>query len=250
MLWRPRTFERWGSYWRAALALVAASALVLLAFATANATFGERFGLGASPGWYLYARAAQFADCSRFTPPAGTQALCEDRPTGRAARPSLLHHQPERARAQLRPLRPHDDLLGTIGQAAILAQPGDYLDNVRHAFAATGFRARGPTDLTPAGSSIRSCAFTNGFSDSGDYSPSQVPTIELAFERSLETYYNRFSVHQHQPGLEFLREVATRGAVRRDGTVDRHDSHLARARRRDTPLRAWGCCCSASGAWC
>ena len=31
-------------------------------------------------GWNLYARAAPFADCSKFTAPAGTEILCEQRP--------------------------------------------------------------------------------------------------------------------------------------------------------------------------
>ncbi len=69
-----------GGYVGSAVTVLGVSIAMLLAFAAANAGFGERFGLGASPGWYLYARAAQFADCDRFTPPEGTEVLCETRP--------------------------------------------------------------------------------------------------------------------------------------------------------------------------
>ena len=80
LLCQSRSSEHWGGYWRAALAMLGVSAALLLAFATANATLGGRFGLGASPGWYLYGRVAHFADCNQFTPPPGRTALCEGRP--------------------------------------------------------------------------------------------------------------------------------------------------------------------------
>ena len=66
---RPRSSPDRGASMRSALGVLAGSLAILLPFATANAIFGRGFGLSASPGWYLYARAAQFANCDRFTPP-------------------------------------------------------------------------------------------------------------------------------------------------------------------------------------
>ena len=43
-------------------------------------THGRYLGLSDMRGWNLYARAAPFADCGKFTPPAGTEILCEQRP--------------------------------------------------------------------------------------------------------------------------------------------------------------------------
>ncbi len=40
-------------------------------------------GLTRSGGWVLYGRVAAFADCSKFTPPPGTGALCESTPPSR-----------------------------------------------------------------------------------------------------------------------------------------------------------------------
>jgi hypothetical protein len=40
-------------------------------------------GLTQDSGRVVYARAAMFADCSRFTPPAGTRALCQTTPPSR-----------------------------------------------------------------------------------------------------------------------------------------------------------------------
>ncbi len=58
-------------------------------------------------------------------------------------------------------------------------------------------------------------AFTNGFSDSGLFHPvpgrrtlpisASLPLIETAYRRSLETFYDGFSVHMHRSGLDFLR---------------------------------------------
>jgi hypothetical protein len=42
-------------------------------------------GLSRAGAWHLYGRVAPFADCSRFTPPPGTQVLCET--TSRSRRP-------------------------------------------------------------------------------------------------------------------------------------------------------------------
>lgn len=208
---------------RSALAVVGASAVILLVFATANATLGERFGLGASPGWYLYARAAQFAECSKFTPPAGTRVLCDDRPASERPGTRYFAFDPKApAPHYFGPFGNHDDLLGEWAKRAILAQPGDYLHNVWEYL-----RGYWLPDLRPQDSTISSdlleidqgldpqLGFTNGFYDSGLYHaaagrPAAVGRRGLAFAQAayqhvLETFYNDFTAHTNRDGLEFLR---------------------------------------------
>ena len=74
------------AYWRAPAAAAGAAAVILLGFAAASARFGPGFGIAPSPGWYLYGRAAQFANCRSFTPPPGTARLCQN--TAPSQRPS------------------------------------------------------------------------------------------------------------------------------------------------------------------
>lgn len=62
-----------------AAAVIPAFALVNLYSYIARAQGGYP-GLSEMNGWALYSRVAPFADCSRFTPPAGTAMLCESRP--------------------------------------------------------------------------------------------------------------------------------------------------------------------------
>lgn len=134
----PRAERGWRSRarWATPLAAAGGAAVVLVSFALANAAFGPRFGVGPSPGWYLYARAAQFADCSQFTPPPGTEALCEDTPPDErhgaryyvfdpsAPAPRLFGAFPDQTDSTA------DKLLGSWAKRAVLAQPGDYARSV------------------------------------------------------------------------------------------------------------------------
>ena len=78
-----------GAPWRrrgAVMAVGVLGALVLLVpyYAVEYAAEG-RVGLSRNGVWNIYGRVAPFADCSKFTPPTGTQVLCENVP--RAKRP-------------------------------------------------------------------------------------------------------------------------------------------------------------------
>jgi hypothetical protein len=53
---------------------------VLLGYATLNYVVSDDFALSETSGWALYSRTAPFADCERFTPPEGTERLCETTP--------------------------------------------------------------------------------------------------------------------------------------------------------------------------
>lgn len=74
LLNRQRPRERGRRQWRARLAAAGAAVLVLLAFASANATFGERFNIAPSPGWYLYGLVALSPTASSSLLPQGPRS--------------------------------------------------------------------------------------------------------------------------------------------------------------------------------
>lgn len=114
-----------------AAAAAGASAVVIGAYAALAAIDGGTTGMSDVSGWNLYARAAPFADCSKFTPPKGTRFLCQRTPA-RDRPGSLLYlwfkGSPARARFGHPPAG--NVKLGAWGRAAILAQPLEYLSDV------------------------------------------------------------------------------------------------------------------------
>ena len=81
LLW---LFATSGPRWRHRLVrtgIAAVACLVpLLGYAAVQKHETGVFGLSRFSGWPLYGRAAPFADCHDFTPPAGTAVLCETTP--------------------------------------------------------------------------------------------------------------------------------------------------------------------------
>jgi 4-amino-4-deoxy-L-arabinose transferase-like glycosyltransferase len=192
MYWRRPIKHR-----RAPLAAAAAAALVLLAFASANAAFGERFGIEPSPGWYLYGRVAQFANCQRFAPPEGTRVLCETRP--QSQRPTGYYymfdsHAP--APRHFGSFGSNDGLIGGWARRALFAQPGDFLKT-----AWTYLRGYWVPGSLPA--QIRSGS--TGLDPQLDFT---YPNVFFAADnqRDLELYYDPFTVHTRHWGLEFLHD--------------------------------------------
>src|SRR5207244_5729308 len=113
-------------------------------------------------------RAAPFADCRQFKPPAGTRRLCERTPPDR--RPGSLFYQwydGSPARKIFRHPPNHDALLGRFGREAIVNQPGDYVDQV--------------TSELPRFVDVN--AYHKGFSGGG---PFLITRLDLGTERSVE----------------------------------------------------------------
>ncbi len=95
-------------------------------------------GLTTNGSWALYGRVAPWADCTKFTPPPGTRALCEATPPSRRGYRSTADYIFEDSPAY-RLLGPAyfisrvPDAMGKLqrwSEAAILAQPLDYLHAV------------------------------------------------------------------------------------------------------------------------
>jgi hypothetical protein len=196
--------------WRAPGVLLAAAAAVLLVFAGANARYGHGFGLAPSQGWYLYGRAAQFADCDRFTPPPGTEVLCDDRPPEQ--RPGGAFYMfDERSPAQRHFGDPElayggfgndDELLDTWARRAILAQPLDYLETVWEYGRAYWLPGLMPESGTKGSGLDPQLDFTRGLEDTFS-----AAIFKQATEDSLERYFNPFTVEEDRPALELLRAL-------------------------------------------
>jgi hypothetical protein len=76
--------------WRPVVALVAGCAIPIVAYATWFQAVWGNFAMTNSEGFYLYARASSFADCAKFTPPAGLNYLCIDIPITKRTPPGAL----------------------------------------------------------------------------------------------------------------------------------------------------------------
>jgi hypothetical protein len=204
LLYSPLPLRTW-QRWEAALTSAVAAAAVLITFAGANAAFGDHFGIQSSPGWYLYGRAAEFADCTRFTPPRGSERLCEQIPAGQRQGPGwywgLGFTSESRAPGPrfFGPFGNDDGLLGRWSERAILAQPLDYLASVWEYGRGYWYPFSRPKRPNSGSGLDPQLAF------SGGYPIFQGAIVEAADENSLRTFYDGFTVHKYQPGLDFLR---------------------------------------------
>ncbi len=98
--------------------------------------FGRYTGLTDMAGWNLYARVAPIADCHAFTPPAGTQDLCEaTSPDQRDGSFYYAWDPSSRAQTVLGPATPaNESKPARFARAVIEGQPLDYLQLVLKEF--------------------------------------------------------------------------------------------------------------------
>jgi hypothetical protein len=88
---------------------------------------GQYLGLTDMSGWNLYARAAPFADCRKFTPPEGTAILCEERPPAKRPGPFGYVWDLECVARKRFELGPKTGVkLGEFAKRAIIHQPSEY----------------------------------------------------------------------------------------------------------------------------
>lgn len=182
----------------APLALCATVVVLLLGFAAANDHFGHRFAISPSPGWYLYGRVAQFADCRDFTPPRGTASLCQR--TAPATRPSAYDYMftPQSpAVRRFGGFARQDALLGGWSRRALEAQPLAFLATAwsyLRSYWVPGWlpaRLKGSTGLDPQ------LDFT--FSDA---------LFAPLMHKDLERFYAPFDVHPVHSGLQLLHAIS------------------------------------------
>jgi hypothetical protein len=109
-----------------------AGALVLFGYLFAAHDQTGSWAFARNGGYTFYSRAATFADCSKFDPPARTEVLCEKRPPSQRPSPewyvffgpAVAHFgDPNGA-----PPRRNVDAVSDFGTTAALHQPLDWLD--------------------------------------------------------------------------------------------------------------------------
>jgi len=113
-----------------ALLLSAAAVLGIYMVIATTISHGSS-GLTENSGFSLYARVAQFADCQKFEPPAGTRALCVETPSAERPGPFYWAWDPESPLRSKFQLEIQDsgqqDQLSSFAKAAILHQPVEYV---------------------------------------------------------------------------------------------------------------------------
>jgi len=126
--------------WRRRLLATGASALAALAvlggyYALEHRATGAT-GLSRAGVWHLYGRAAPFADCAKFTPPPGTELLCETTPRHQRSTSDAYifnwWYSPA-VRTFGYPFATTPERTAAVGQfarAAIVGQPLDYVSEV------------------------------------------------------------------------------------------------------------------------
>ena len=139
----------------AAAGLAAGVAVLGGYLAAAHAETGV-WSFARNGAYNFYARVATFADCRRFTPPAGTEKLCESTPPANRSSPQWYIFDvlsPARrfyGEPQLEsPSRRDVSELSSFARAAALAQPDDWLGvtwtDFRRYFAPWEYQRLGPT---------------------------------------------------------------------------------------------------------
>lgn len=119
---------------RAGIAAGPALALLLVYFALNSAATGT-FGLLQSSGWGIYSRTAQFADCSKFTPPEGTEELCETIPSDERPGPDFYSWSEDSpAQREFGGPPGSDEKLGEFGWSVVRAQPFEYVRTLANDF--------------------------------------------------------------------------------------------------------------------
>ena len=124
----------WAPNWRARLRGTAAVGggllLVMVPYLVAQHAAVDRWSLSPRRGLVEYARVAPFADCAKFTPPAGTEFLCESTPPSQRPGPDYYTWIGGPARAHYADFIYGNNELKAFADAAIKAQPLDYTSDV------------------------------------------------------------------------------------------------------------------------
>jgi len=187
--WRPRL--------PAIGALLGIALVVLLAFAGANASSTGRFEVGPSQGWHLYQRVAPFADCSRFTPPEGTEQLCETRPPAERPGGDFYLFDPKSPAVRAYGFIGNDDgEVGSWARAAILAQPKDFLNAVWDDFVAFYVPSRHLPIPGSGGALDPQLDWSYPVTPLDPAAERAQAKVARDTEAGMETFYNDFSVSQ------------------------------------------------------
>jgi hypothetical protein len=190
----------WLPRWRAFAGVLGAAFVLLFGYAVSNDVSNGRFEIGPATGWHLYARIARFANCSDFTPPAGTRGLCQSIPSSQRPGNDYYLHNPESPAFRLFGYTGNDDSkLKAFAVAAIVHQPLAYLRTILHDVEYYYV----PSLYTPVAEG------SEGLSPQLDWrtDPNNPPhSFQLPIERRMWLFFAHFSIHESHGGLVFLND--------------------------------------------
>lgn len=117
-----------------AAVLVPAVLVIVVYVVIAKPISGGYSGITENAGFSAYSRVGQFADCSAFTPPAGTRPLCVSTPPDKRSGPFFWTYNPKsplNAKLHFSPYNAEQQgILRDFARTAILHQPLDYVRTV------------------------------------------------------------------------------------------------------------------------
>ncbi len=116
--------------WRNLVAIVAGTAVPVLAYLGWFHSWTGDYNLSNSAGFYLWGRVSSFAECSRINPPADERILCLSQPPSRREPPGdLVWHEPQiTGKLPGGPVSAKSDaLMENFAIRAIEAQPLSYI---------------------------------------------------------------------------------------------------------------------------
>jgi hypothetical protein len=124
----------WQHGWRARVGCVAAAGagllVVMMPYLVVQHEQTERWSLTKATGWSMYTRVAPFANCSKFTPPPGTEFLCESTPPAERPGTDWYAWGGGPARTVYGDFNLGNTELRSFATAALRAQPLDYASQV------------------------------------------------------------------------------------------------------------------------
>lgn len=162
---------------------LAGGLVILSGYASLNGVLTGNFDL-TGPGWGWYVRSAQFANCTKFTPPPGTAQLCERTPPGQRPGPDFYSY--ELGSPAVRVFGPSPNgakRVNEFGKQAVLHQPWDYLKTVANDF--LRYFADTYDDRRP---------FSGVGFDLFQFNR-RAPGVEELVDRSLNAYYQDEQIH-------------------------------------------------------
>jgi 4-amino-4-deoxy-L-arabinose transferase-like glycosyltransferase len=177
-------------------AALASAVVILLGYGVVNEVAHGEFTPAPSPGWHLYGRVAPFADCSQFTPPEGTEALCNPEPPGgRVGNDWYLFYPESPAVKTFGYIGQEDQKLKAFAMQVIEHQPRAYLSAVFDTL---------KTYFVPDTRHDPPMYSDSGLSTELDWIR-EVPEPLLGEIRSqMESFFDPFTVHESLGGTRFL----------------------------------------------
>ncbi|HST42611.1 MAG TPA: hypothetical protein VLK58_24030 [Conexibacter sp.] len=197
LLVRPRP---WLVRWRPLVAFVGVTTALVLSYGGANVISHDRFEITTTSGWHLYARVAPFAWCGDFTPPEGTEELCETSTPGTRPGTDWYLFDPASPSARLfgyvAPGSEADAKLGEFARAVVLSQPKTFLETVWTDVKAYYF----------PGTYVWSVGRGGDIDRSLDWALPPNTPVEAVTERGMEEFFDPFSVDRDPGALGFLHD--------------------------------------------